>query len=316
MKKRTWARRLLIGAAVLVVALIGVAAAAYYMAGARAFRGKIFSPKETARLQQQAGDKLLGLQNWVQAQSNMAAQATRPRVDTDPATAPAASQTVTLTEDELNAALAYWEEELLRKYGEHIAEPTFALRDGRIILAVTAKAIGRQVSLYVEPKLDDQGLFVLSIDSLTVGRFPIPAGLWSGYTDKVGVQLAGNLEASRAQARLEADGTGNKFANQSAMDRLVLNSLKGKGSDAVLFLPSDLTHLEAKGFPVKVADVRVTDAGLTLTVVPLAAAEQQHLVDRLRAAPGEEPPPPIAGKPGGEGKPAVAAKTPVAPGPG
>ena len=299
MKKRKWLKRLLLASVLLLVVLVGTVVTAYLMSGSAPswYRSKKLSSQEVAKLEVQARDKLLGLQNWAQDQSNWPAQASRPRVDTDPTTAPSNSRTITLSEDELNAIMSRWEQALLDKYGKYIADPYLGLRDGHIVLAVTMKEGGRVISAHVEPKLDDKGMLLLSTNSLMAGRITVPKAFWSGYTDKLAATLTGKLEQAREQARLEADGTGNVQAIISAGNRLLLNSLKDKPSDPVLFIPPDLEQWDKKGYPVKVVDVKVADQSLTLTVVTLSGPEQQQLLTRLRAPLGEEPPPPIAAKP-------------------
>lgn len=299
MKKRKWLKRLMLGVVVLLVVLVGTAVAAYFMSGSAPswYLSKKLNPQEVARLELQARNKLLSMQNWAQDQSNWPSQSSRPRVDTDPTTAPSNTRTITLSEDELNAMMSVWEQKLLEKYGQYISDPYFGLRDGHIVLAVTLKDAGRVISMYVEPRLDKQGMLLLSANSLVAGRIPVPRGLWSGYTDKLAKQLSAKLEHAREQARLEADGTGNAAAMISAGNRLLLNSLKDIPSDPVLFIPSDPQRWDEKGFPVKVVDVKVANETLTLTAVTLTGPEQQHLVSRLRAPLAEASPPPITAKP-------------------
>lgn len=298
MKKRKWLKRALVVCAVLIAALIGLMIAANYMSGARPdwYRARAMDKQEIARLEEQARGKLLGLQNWAQDHNNWPHVESRPRVDTDPTTRPTKTRTIELTQDELNAILAQWEDELLAKYGDTISEPYIALQDGHIILAVTLKDANKVLSLHVEPKLDEEGKLLLSPDRLMAGMFPVPQSFWSGYMDKLVQKLSGGVEYAREQARLEADGTGNLAAITSGMNRLLLNSLKDVGSDPVLFLPPDLTKLE-KGYPVKVVDVKVENETLALTFVTLSSEEQQQLLARLRAPYGEEPPPAITSKP-------------------
>jgi hypothetical protein len=91
---------------------------------------------------------------------------------------------------------------------------------------------------------------------------------------------------------MEADGMASADAVTSALDRLLLNSLKEKGSDAVLFLPADPSHME-RGYPVKVTNIKIEEKQLSLTLVTLTKQEQDQLLARVRAPLGEEPEPPI-----------------------
>jgi len=298
MKKRKWLKRVLLGLALLFLVVIGGTIAVGYMTGSKPTWYRIggLDPKALEKNYNSALTKLGNMQNWAQAQSNWPHQSNRPRVDTDPATAPAQSQTISLTEDELNAVLSTQQKALLERYGHVISDPYVAIHDGHIVLAVTHKSTGRIVSVHVQPKLDDKGLFTLSADTLMAGRIPIPKGLWSGYTDRLRDILSVKLEQAREQAILEADGTGNEPAVISAMSRLILNSLQDKPSDPILFLPPDLTKL-GTGYPVKITEVKVADNAIALTVVPLNSQEQQQLLARLRAPVGEEPSPAITAGP-------------------
>lgn len=297
-KKRTWLKRALLGLAALFIIVIGGTMTVAYMTGTKPswYRTGVLDRETLAKNYNSALTKLGNMQNWAQAQNNWPHQSTRPRVATDPTTAPATSQTITLTEDELNAVLSTQEQTLLERYGHAISDPQIAIHEGHIVLAVTHKGSGRVISLHVKPRLDAEGMFTLSADTLMAGKIPVPRALWSSYTDQVRDMLSIKLEHAREQAIIEADGTGNEPAVISAMSRLVLNSLQDKASDPVLFLPPDLTKL-GTGYPVKIVDVTVADDSLALTLMPLDSQEQQQLLARLRAPVGEEPAPAITAGP-------------------
>jgi hypothetical protein len=263
--------------------------------GREAWYGKKLSAQELAKNFQSASSKLLNVQNWAQDNQRWATAGTLPasqRVNTDPTTAPSTSRTITLSQDELNSILDKYEQELNAKYGQYISDPYIAIHDGRIVLAVTLKDANRPLSVHVEPLLNDKGLFMLRIDHLQLGRITVPRGLWGSYLDKLAEQLSPKVEQTRQGARMEADGMASADAVTSALDRLLLNSLKEKGSDAVLFLPADPSHME-RGYPVKVTNIKIEEKQLSLTLVTLTKQEQDQLLARVRAPLGEEPEPPI-----------------------
>jgi hypothetical protein len=292
MKK--WRKRILWGIGVGLLGLVAAGGVMFYLSTHSPdwYRAKKLSPQAVADLRKTAENKLSGMQSWVQGSAQWPKVGTRPPVATDPEVAPPTTKTITLTEDELNAMLGTWEEKLLQRFGQYISDPALGLRDGHVVLAVTLKDAGRVLSVHVQPRLDDQGMLILSIDELKAGRMTVPKMLWSSYTDKVAELLGPKVEESRTTARLEADGTGNEAAVASLMNRLLLRSLKDKSADPVLFLPPDPSHLE-RGYPVKVADVKIENESLTLTLVTLTGDEQKHLLARIRAPFGEEPPPVI-----------------------
>ncbi|QOV87550.1 hypothetical protein [Humisphaera borealis] len=296
-KKRSWLKRLLLGITLLLVLIaVGVATLAYMTGRSPSwYRTNVMDDKTMTRNYDSALVKLGLMQNWAQDQSNWPHRTARPRVDTDPATAPAKTQSISLTEDELNAVLWKEREKLLERYGHAIADPYIAIHEGHIVLAVTHKGTGRVVSVHVAPKIDEQGLFILSVDSLMAGSIPIPKALWSGYTDKVSGALKPALDAVRDNAAIETDGTWNQAAVVAARCRLVLSSLNGKSDDAVLFLPPDPKKLE-NGYPVKITQIKIENQTMSLVVIPLDFEEQQRLLLRLRAPIGESPAAPIASK--------------------
>jgi hypothetical protein len=295
-KKRSWLKRILLGIALVLTLIAAGAVLLAYMSGSRPDWYRAQMDDAALGKNYDSALKKLGLmQNWAQNQQNWPTQATRPRVDTDPTTAPAKLQSIALTEDELNAVLSDLRKKLLERYGESIADPYIAIHDGHVVLAVTHKGTGRIISVHFAPKLDEKGMFILSADTLMAGRIPIPKALWSGYTDKVTNLLTPTLENVRQNAAIDSDGSWNESAVVAANCRLVLNSMKELTSDAVLFLPPDLRKWE-KGYPVKISEVKVEGKTLAMTVTTLDAEEQQRLLLRLRAPANEDTAAPITAK--------------------
>lgn len=294
--KKTWRKRILYGFLVVLLLIGGAIGVMYYMSGARPdwYRNKKLSDAEVAQFRRTAEDKLKNMQGWAQAQAEWPKVSARPRVDTDPTTAPAETRTLTISEDELNALLAGWEQKLLEAFGQYISEPYLGLRDGHLIAAVKLKDAGRVLSVHVQPRLDDKGMLTLPIDSLQAGIIPVPRALWSSYTDKLAELIKPKVEDARTKARYEGDGVANGEAVSSSLNRLLLQSLKDQSSDAVLFLPSDPSHWSEQGYPAKVTAIKIENQSLTLTLAKLTPQEQQHLLARIRSPYGQEPDPPIA----------------------
>ncbi|HEX8916186.1 MAG TPA: hypothetical protein VF796_27805, partial [Humisphaera sp.] len=310
---RTWIVRILLLAVLGVVVFVGYGLWVMHKTGVRPswYRNPL-TPAARAAAEKSGYTKLSGLQTWVQESRQFDASHAREPVPTDPTTAPSSTHTLTLTEDELNVMLAPQEKMLLTRYGQWIDEPYLRLHGGRLILAVTLKDTGRVLSVYVEPKLTDDG-FMLSIDRLELGEQNVFKFLWTGYVGKLGEQCRPKLDEVRKTAgwieRRLPDGTrlagpdmGNEAAVASAMNRLVLRSIEGQPADPVLFLPVD-GKFEHGGFPMRVTEVKVNDGNLSLTFKPLTPAERDHLMARLKAVYGKEPPPSLApGKPAGADK--------------
>lgn len=293
MKK--WRKRILWGVGLGLAALVAAGGVMFYLSTNTPdwYKAKKLSPQAIVELRNAADDKLKLVQKWVQDSAAQPARAARPPVATDPDAPPPVTKAISLSEDELNAMIATWEEKLLQRFGQYIADPQMGLRDGHIILAVRLKDANRVLSVHIEPKLDDQGMFILSIDQLKVGWMTVPKALWSSYTDKLAEVLAPKVEENRTNARLEPDGVANEAAVASLMTRLLLRSLKDQSADPVIFLPPNPDHLE-RGYPVKITEAKVESQALTLTFHTLTGDEQKHLLARIRAPFGEEPPPTLA----------------------
>jgi hypothetical protein len=292
MKK--WRKRLLWSFVTLLVLILAGGGVMYYVSKQHPdwYRSKKLSAAQLLANRRSAEDKLTHMQNWVQGQRQVST--TRPRVDTDPTTAPSDTWELSLSEDELNALLDNFEKLLLERYGQYISDPYLAIREERLILAVTIKDANRVLSVYINPKLDDKGMLILEIDKLKAGRLPVPGALWSSYTDKLAELLQPTAKKTDGNSRMEADGTASSDAVTVERTRLLLNSLKGRGSNAVLFLPAEPSHWEV-GYPAKVMDIKLDDQKLTLKLSKLTKAEQDQLIQRIRAPFGEEPDPAITG---------------------
>jgi hypothetical protein len=299
-------KRILWAFLAIVIVLIGVGASFVVRSKLKEdwYRKKL-SEADLAKNFGTARDKLVLFQNWAQDNQAWATAGTKPtsqRVNTDPTTPPPNTKSITLSEDELNAILDKHEKDLLAKYGQYITDPYIAIHDGRLVLAITLKDGDRPLSVHVEPKLDDEGKLILRIDHLQLGRVTVPRALWGSYLDKLAEQLAPKVEQARQGARMDADGLASADAVSSGMSRLLLNSLKDKGSDPILFLPADPSHME-RGYPVKLTAVKVgkgedpKDRTLSLTMTTLNKQQQDQLLARLRAPLGEEPEPTLASLP-------------------
>jgi len=299
MKK--WRKRILWSFLVLLLLIGGFAGFGWYMSLQRPdfYRSKQLTAAETLANRKSAEQKLVKMQDWMQDQRQWPVK-NRPRVDTDPTTAPSESWELVLSEDEFNGLLNNFEGALLERYGQYISDPYLGIRDERLILAVTIKDAGRVLSIYLNPKLDEKGMLVLEIDKLKAGRLPVPRALWDSYTEKLAELLRPTAQKTGGGSRMEPDGSASAEAVAVQRTRLLLNSLKGKGSDSILFLPTVPDNWN-NGYPVKVTAVKIADQSLTLSVTRLTKSEQDQLIQRIGAPFGEEPEPAITG-PAGEKK--------------
>ncbi len=190
-------------------------------------------------------------------------------------------KTLNLTEAELNAVFRQWSPSLEggSHYSEYISEPMIVLQDNRIILAGTVKSANALVSLHFEPKLEPDGRLRLNLVRVMGGCLPLPRAIWSTYSEKLEQSLIGQVRQAQKTARIADDGSMNKDAVSAEMDKFLLHALRDEPADAILFFPHDLSD---NRFPVRVTEVKVIDKSVSITVVPLTAAERVELLKRAR----------------------------------
>lgn len=230
--------------------------------------------------------KFTGIQSWVASSHAKSVRGEKgtagPIGDAD--AEPEASKVISLTEDELNAFFAKWDQTLKwsGKYESQVTDPMLVLQDDRLILAATVKDADTLVSLHLEPKLDERGMLHLRLARVMGGRLPLPQLFWDRYRSTVTGMMTHKLDLLRGQAQIAADGTANAAAVGAAMNRLLLHSVNDEPAEPVLFLPHGANPKE--GFPVKLTRVAIKDKTITMTVVPMNAAERKELIGRLRSA--------------------------------
>lgn len=296
---RVWVRRVVLVSLLVAVGVIGFLGLQLYRSGVRPdWYRKALSEQARAAAQKAAEAKLLSVQNWMQdGRLYSSSGQDRPRLPNDPVAPPPDTHTLTLTEDELNSFLEPHEKALLAKFGQWIEAPYIRLHEGQIIIAVTLKDTGRVLSVYVTPSVADDGL-KLSIDHLVFGEsVTVPEFLWSGYLRKLGEQCRPKLDSSRSQAGwvknelYQETDIANEAAVIASLNRLVLRAIEKKGADPVLFLPVEGKF--DRGHPIRVTSIKVENAALAMTFQPLTRSERTHLMKRIRAEYGQEPPPPL-----------------------
>lgn len=244
------------------------------------------NPAAVAAAASSVEKKFTGIQSWVASSHAKSVRGdkgtTGPIGDTD--AEPESSKVISLTEDELNAFFAKWDESLKwsGKYDAHVTNPMLILQDDRLILAATVKDADTLVSLHLEPKLDERGMLRLRLVRVMGGRLPLPQVFWDRYRSTVTRMMVNKLDVLRDKAEIAADGTANAAAVGTAINRLLLHSVNDQPAEPVLFLPHGASPKE--GFPVKLTQVAIKGKVFTMTVVPMNAAERKELIGRLRSA--------------------------------
>jgi ABC-type multidrug transport system fused ATPase/permease subunit len=163
----------------------------------------------------------------------------------------------------------------------------------QLVSSARLKALG-DVGLETAASFSVVAVIVAGGFEIMAGRLTMPRALWGSYTEKIAELLRPTAKKTGGDARMEGDGTATAEAVAVDRTRLLLNSLIGNSTDAVLFLPTDPDHWE-RGYPAKVMDIKLEDQKLTLTLSKLTKAEQDQLIQRIRSPFGEEPEPAITG---------------------
>jgi hypothetical protein len=185
---------------------------------------------------------------------------------------------VSFTEDEINAQIQQW---LWGRQEQHWANnPIIALSDGEIILAARLRDSQLVVSVYLEPKIDAQGLLELRVASIRGGALPIPQVLLSKPRRELAADLEARLAGWQTQARFSENGMANGAGATAAMAKILLSALDGRASSPVLFM-ADPTESH-QPLPVRLTDIAIDAGKLTLTVRPVRAAERQELMRQVQ----------------------------------
>lgn len=185
--------------------------------------------------------------------------------------------TVTFTQVELTAFVvrwSNWKSELFEKY---ITGPQFVLKDGQIIFGGQIAELGQFGAIHLEPSIDAKGMLHLDIAEIRAGQLRVPQAFVESHLAKARAALTQWLPAWQQNAKIEAGGA-NPDAVKAAMTELLLNTLNGKPSQPVFFMPID----KKKTVPVKLTDVAVDGGTITLTVQPLTAEERKVALDAIR----------------------------------
>lgn len=299
MKK--WVRRI-----ALALGLVLLGGAVLSVWGLRQFRaapewygaGAPTPPAEREKLARAAESKLIDAQNWAQqiradAQRGRAARrGVGPATPGVAATAPAAlsgsteaehltGHVIAVSQQELNALFDKWSAAYGwgDKYTKFVEDPRLLLRDGRLILAGKVVDIGAIVAFQFAPSIDADGRLRLDLAQVTGGRLPLPESVWAPYRDRLAASVREKLPTWSRQARIDSSGAANSSAMAATMGRLFLNMARREPAEPVLFLP--LVD-RGQSVPVRLTDVRIDDAKLTLLVEPLTPTQRADLLQRIR----------------------------------
>src|SRR5438874_899848 len=194
MRTRKWLKRLLLGVAILLLAVLVTVGVLWRMVRSRPdFYRIVALPREQVEAAaQSATNKFATIQNQaarlraaagagssVRTVREGASEAAAPTGGSKgvaagaPATSPDAI-TVTFTDTELNAFFEKWSnfQNWKASYEQYVQDPIVILKDGRVILAGKLKDADLIASLHFEPKITPDGQLDLQLVRVLGGSFP------------------------------------------------------------------------------------------------------------------------------------------------
>ncbi len=280
-------KKLLKGLAIVAAVLLGVAAVVFFLGRHRIYstpdwyRHVRLDPARRAAAANSVDQKLIAARSGI---AQAYADQTRSARSGQPATsAPASQFALELTEDEINAWIPKWEQELSwnKKLGNYLDEPSIFFREHELIVAAPVKEWNSIVSLHFVPAIQN-GKLQVTLSDVMAGTLPLPRMSWDKYAQKLEASLSAKLPELQEQADIDPHGGANGAAVQAALAELLLNTLHDRPSEPVLFVPDNLSG-RSRSLPVKIGDIAVADKSMTLTVEPMNADERAALLKRLRA---------------------------------
>ncbi|MDB5172077.1 MAG: hypothetical protein JWM97_2264 [Phycisphaerales bacterium] len=200
-----------------------------------------------------------------------------------PATAPSGPVKIELTEEEINAFLAKWEQKFgwKERVSSFLTDPVVVLEDNEIILAGTVKQWDTLLSLHFDVGIEKDGKLSLKLARVMAGTLPLPRSYFNGYTQKLINAMSNKVSQLRSEADIDASGCANGPAVSLAMAELLEHSLQDEPSDPVLFLPETIGH-NSRSLPVKVTGVAVVNKTLSLSLEPMTVEQREALLRHLR----------------------------------
>jgi hypothetical protein len=167
-------------------------------------------------------------------------------------------------------------------YERYIDDPVIVLQPGRLILAgkLRFKDLDLVVSVHFEPRITPEGKLDMNLVNILGGRLPLPEQFMEPMKERMHEYLANRLPDWCSKANIEASGATNKEAMKVAVAKLAMLSADHQPGEPVVFFP-----LVSQGLiyvPVKLKGIAIDKSGLTLTVVPMNAAERGRLLERIK----------------------------------
>lgn len=194
--------------------------------------------------------------------------------------------TVTFSEAEIDGLVNRWLElnGYLAALQRHIESPVVRLHGGTLIVAGRAREFDAVLSMHFSPRILDDGRVQLQLQKMMAGNLKLPMRLADSVAGRALQRwqrdLAYRLPPLQRQADIASDGVANAQAIQAWLAIEGLELLGQNPADAVVFLP--VYENWSKSVPVRVTDFRIADDSVTISVIPMNAAERAELLRQIR----------------------------------
>jgi hypothetical protein len=189
--------------------------------------------------------------------------------------------TLSFTQDEINSSLIKWSQQYKGTIERYVTQPYVALDEGQIILMGTVPELGRVVSMYLAPKVDEKGQFHCDANNVYLGSLPIPDSMFKTYRAKLENSLKSKMPGWQKGSKIDTGGAANPDARALILSRLVLQLLNRESGPAVLFLPRRPEDWN-NTVPVRLTEVKIDKEAVTITVNPTSAEERAALAEQIR----------------------------------
>jgi len=183
---------------------------------------------------------------------------------------PAGPLELSLTDSEINAFVAKWDQLPITNalMPAALSDPQVSFEDGRLILGATMKDTDTIASVYLSPRIDSDGKLHLDVEKVMGGNLPLPRAIWDAYARKVAAKIERDLPPADQKAKLLPDGSANNAMVQSVLGKMMLHFVHGEAADPVVFMKVPVNN-QLRNLPVKITAVTIADGTLTMRIEPV-----------------------------------------------
>ncbi len=275
-----WIRRIFIFLLLVIVLLLIASAAGYKMLHGTPQWYKRLAMDDAARNEaaNRADQKLIATATQTQ-RAQMALRFPNSHPDGPAAATVDRTLELSLTEDELNAFFAKWDqqEHISDRYARFFREPQLILHENHLMLAANATELDAVVSAEFAPAIRE-GKLDLKLVSVRAGNLPLPQSFWDRYRTRLLTSVQAHLPLYERSAGINPDGSANESLVNAVMGKLFIQAMNDQPADPTLFVPYANQSFKKKYLPVRLTGVSIDQKVLHLSFAPLTPTEREALV--------------------------------------